>query len=240
MEKGPWCCHAMSYRASAKRGRQEDRVLDWFRRLIPQSGDFFMLFERHSAACVAAAEALAKLVKHEGEFSGLCAEIRDREHEADEIIRRVLNEVRQTFLTPFDRGAIIALIGAMDDTIDEIHACATAIELYDFSDFEPEMKEMADKVLGAIIMIDHGLPLLRDVARNGDKLHDLTARVVAVEGEVDSIHDRGLKGIYTRTRRTGDTLRFLVGREIYKHLERIADEFEDVANQIDGIVVDHA
>jgi predicted phosphate transport protein (TIGR00153 family) len=215
-------------------------VLDWFRRLIPQSGDFFTLFERHSAACVAAAEALSKLIKGEGDAAQLCAEIQDREHDADEIIRQVLGEVRKTFLTPFDRGAIISLIGAMDDTIDEIHACATAIELYDFSDFEPEMKQMAEKVLGATKMIDEGLPLLRDVARNGDKLHDLTAQVVRVEGEVDTIHDRGLKSNFTRAKDTGDTLRFMVGREIYKHLERIADEFEDVANQIDGIVVDHA
>jgi predicted phosphate transport protein (TIGR00153 family) len=215
-------------------------VFDWFHRLMPQSGDFFSLFERHSAACVAAAEALAKLTKGEGDPVKLCSEIQDREHEADEIIRQVLSEVRHTFLTPFDRGAIIALIGAMDDTIDEIHACATAIELYGFSDFEPEMKEMADKVLGAMKMIDEGLPLLRDVARNGNDLHRLTAQVVSVEGEVDHIHDRGLKSNYARAKNTGDTLRFMVGREIYKHLERIADEFEDVANQIDGIVVDHA
>lgn len=215
-------------------------MLDWFRRIIPQSGDFFTLFERHSAACVAAATALAKLTKGDGDAAALCAEIHDREHEADDIIRFVLDEVRKTFLTPFDRGAIIALIGAMDDTVDEIHACATAIELYNFSDFEPEMKEMAEKVLGAIEMIDRGLPLLRDVTRNGDKLHDLTAQVVRVEGEVDDIHDRGLKSNFSRAQKTGDTLGFLVGREIYKHLERIADEFEDVANQIDGIVVDHA
>jgi len=89
-------------------------------------------------------------------------------------------------------------------------------------------------------MIDEGLPLLRDVARNGNDLHRLTAQVVSVEGEVDRIHDRGLKSNYARGKASGDTLRFMVGREIYKHLERIADEFEDVANQIDGIVVDHA
>ena len=215
-------------------------MLDWFRRLVPQSGDFFALFERHSAACVAAAEALARLTTGEGDSAALCAEIRDREHEADEIIRLVLKEVRQTFLTPFDRGAIIALIGAMDDTVDEIHACASAIELYDFSDFEPEMKAMAEKVLGAVRIIDESLPLLRAVARNGDKLHQFTARVVAVEGEVDAIHDQGLKSNFVRAQQSGDTLRFMVGREIYKHLERIGDEFEDVANQIDAIVLDHA
>ena len=68
----------------------------------------------------------------------------------------------------------------------------------------------------------------------------MTAQVVSLEGDVDTIHDRGLKSNFARAKSTGDTLRFMVGREIYKHLERIADEFEDVANQIDGIVVDHS
>jgi uncharacterized protein Yka (UPF0111/DUF47 family) len=99
---------------------------------------------------------------------------------------------------------------------------------------------MAAKVLGATRLIDEALPLLRDVTRNGDKLHDMTAHVVRVEGEVDIIHDRGLKSNFARAKQSGDPLRFMVAREIYKHLERIADEFEDVANQIDGIVVDHA
>ncbi len=215
-------------------------MFGWFQRLLPQKGDFFGLFEAHAATLVGAADALLSLSKDDVSTGDMLQVIRDREHEADDIIRRVLTEVRKTFLAPFDRGAITSLIGAMDDTIDEIHACASAIELYDFSDFEPEMKEMAEKVLGATRLIDQGLPLLRDVTRNGDKLHELTAQVVRMEGEVDSIHDRGLKSNYTRAKDTGDTLRFMVGREIYKHLERIADEFEDVANQIDGIVVDHA
>jgi len=74
-------------------------VLDWFRRMVPQSGDFFALFERHSAACVAAAEALARLTKGDGDAARLCAEIQDREHDADDIIREVLSEVRRWRLT---------------------------------------------------------------------------------------------------------------------------------------------
>ena len=70
--------------------------------------------------------------------------IRDREHDADDIIREVLGAVRQTFLTPFDRGAITALIGAMDDVIDEIQAAASAIELYEVTDFTPHQQQMAD------------------------------------------------------------------------------------------------
>jgi uncharacterized protein Yka (UPF0111/DUF47 family) len=215
-------------------------VFGWFRRLIPQSGDFFGMFERHSAECVAAAEALGRLVAGDGAPATHHAAIRDREHNADEIIREVLNEVRVTFLTPFDRGAIVALIAAMDDTIDEIYACSSAIELYEFKDFEPEMELMVERILEAVKLIDDGIPLLRDVARNGGPLHAMTGRVVSIEGEVDVIHAKGLKANYSRARSDGDAIRFIVGREILKHLERIADEFEDVANQIDGLVVDHA
>jgi predicted phosphate transport protein (TIGR00153 family) len=215
-------------------------VLGWYRRLVPQAGDFFSMFERHSAATVVAADALLKLTRSEGDRHALIATIREREHAADEVIREVLKEVRQTFLTPFDRGAIIDLIVALDDTIDEIQGFASAIELYDKSDFEPDMQAMAEKIVGAVNLIDECMPLMRDVGGNGAQLHALTARIVAIEGEVDTLHSRGLKANYVRALEDGDTLRFIVGRETYKHLERVADAFEDVANQIDGIVVDHS
>jgi predicted phosphate transport protein (TIGR00153 family) len=215
-------------------------VLEWFRRLVPQAGDFFGLFERHSQATVAAAEALLRLVRGEGERASLIAEIRDREHQADELIREVLHEVRQTFLTPFDRGAIIGLIGAMDDVIDELQACASAVETYEFASFEPDMEVMAEKILAAVRLIDEALPLLREISRHGEKLHRLTAAIVTLEGEVDVVHTRGLMANYARAREDGDTIRFIVEREIFKHLEKVADAFEDVANQIDGIVIDYA
>lgn len=215
-------------------------MFDWFRRLIPRSGDFFALFEKHNAATVAAGEALAKLVRGEGDHAALVAEIRDREHDADDIIREVLSEVRQTFLTPFDRGAITGLIGAMDDVTDEINSCASAIETYGFTEFEPDMVEMATQICRALHQIDEALPLLRDVARHGSRLHDLTGEIVIAEGEVDIVHERGLKTNFARARADGDTVHFIVAREIFKHLEKIADAFEDVANQIDGIVIDYA
>jgi predicted phosphate transport protein (TIGR00153 family) len=198
------------------------------------------MFERHSAACVAASEALVQLVTGEGQREAHIVTIRDREHDADDIIREVLSEVRQTFLTPFDRNAIIGLIAAMDDTIDEIQACASAIELYDFVAFEPQMKEMAATIVNAVKLIDEALPLLRRITRQGPQLHQLTARIVSMEGEVDIMHAQGLKANFARAQANGDSVQFIVAREIYKHLEKISDAFEDVANHIDGLAVDHA
>lgn len=215
-------------------------MFDWFRRLVPKSADFFVLFERHSMATTAAGEALAKLVRGEGDRHALVLAIRDREHDADDVIREVLHEVRQTFLTPFDRGAITGLIAAMDDVTDEIQSTASAIETYAFTDFGPDMREMAEHICRALHKIDEALPMLRDVPRNGARLHDLTREIVTAEGEVDVIHTRGLMANYASAKASGDTVQFIVNREIFKHLEKIADAFEDVANQIDGIVIDYA
>lgn len=212
----------------------------WFQRLLPKSGDFFALFERHAATMVAAGEALVSLTAGDGDRAAHVRTIRDQEHAADEVIRETLHEVRQTFLTPFDRGAITSLIGAMDDTVDEMHAASQAIELFEVTEFAPQMKEAAQVALEAGKLIAEALPLLRDVSRNGHRLHDLTARIVQLEGQVDGLHDSGMRAVFQAQKSKPDPLGFMVSREIYKHLERIADAFEDVANEIDSLVVDHA
>ncbi len=214
-------------------------MFGWFQRLLPKSGDFFVLFERHAATMVSAAQALVSLTAGEGDRAQLLRTIRDQEHAADEVIREVLHEVRHTFLTPFDRGAITALIGAMDDTIDEMNATASAIELFEVTTYDSQMQEMARVVLDACKLIAESLPLLRDVERQGRRLHELTARIVQLEGQADGIHDAGMRAAFQAQKVKSDPLAFMVSREIYKHLERIADAFEDVANEIDSLVIDH-
>jgi predicted phosphate transport protein (TIGR00153 family) len=166
-------------------------------------------------------------------------EIVEREHDADEIIREVLQSVRRTFLTPFDRSAITSLIGAMDDAIDEMQQTAGAVDLYEVTAFDQEMKDMAAIIVDAARLTAEAIPLLRDVGGNATRLHELTERLVRMEGHADEIHAAGVKRLF-KEHGVGDTLRFIVGREIYKHLERIVDRFEDVANEIDGLVIDHA
>ena len=211
----------------------------WFQRLLPKTGDFFGMFEAHSATLTAAAEAMHKLVEGGPDGKTLVAEIDRREDEADEIIRNVLGTVRRTFLTPFDRGAITSLIAAMDDSIDEMLSAARAIDLYEIQSFEPCMKQMTKIILEQAYATAAAIPMLRDVSRKGAQIHSLTETIVRLEGQADDEHAAGLKKAFKELSEN-DPMGFIVAREIYKHLERITDAFEDVANEIDGIVVDHA
>ncbi|HUP67778.1 MAG TPA: DUF47 family protein, partial [Sphingomicrobium sp.] len=192
----------------------------------------------HSATLVGAAQALNKLVGDGAPDKAQIGEIHRFEHQADDIIRDVLRTVRKTFLTPFDRGAITSLIGAMDDAIDEMQDTARAIDLYELSSFTPEMKQMAALIGQSAGLVAEAIPLLRDISRNGPRLHELTEKLVRLESEADVIHAAGLKKAFQDHHE--QPMQFMVARETYKHLERIADAFEDVANEIDGIVIDHA
>ena len=210
----------------------------WFQRLLPKTGDFFGMFEAHAATLVAAAEAMNKLADGGTPQKDYIAEIERREHDADNIIRDVLRAVRRTFLTPFDRGSITSLIAAMDDAIDEMHSAAIGIDLYELKTFEPEMKQMITMTLEAARLTAEAMPLLRDISRHGVRIHEITEKIVGLEGAADDVHASGLQKAFRE--HYNAPMQFIVAREIYKHLERITDAFEDVANEIDGIVIDHA
>ncbi|WP_192878865.1 DUF47 family protein [Sphingopyxis lindanitolerans] len=216
-----------------------NRMFAWFQRLLPKQGNFFEMFEAHAATLSAGAEALARLMQGGDGIADHIQEIVEREHDADAITRDVLQTVRRTFLTPFDRSAITDLIAAMDDAIDEMQKTAGAVDLYDVTEFEPEMRDIAGLIVDAARLTVEALPLLRKISANGPRLHELTERLVRMEGHADEIHAAGLKRLFKEYGST-DTMRFLIARELFRHLERVTDSFEDVANEIDGLVIDHA
>jgi uncharacterized protein len=211
----------------------------WFQRLLPKRGDFFGLFEAHAATLMGAAQCLQQFAEDGASPHEQLERIREYEHIADDVFRAMLAAVRQTFLTPFDRGAITSLIGAMDDAIDEMLAAARAIDLYELRKLRSEMKEIIVLIVEAAALTSEAIPLLRDVSNNDEKLHQLTARLVQLEGDADDIHAAGLKRAFQEVAKTS-SLEFAVAREVFKNLERVTDAFEDVANQIDSIVIDHA
>ncbi len=216
-----------------------NRMFGWFQRLLPRQDNFFDKFESHAATLVAGADALARLLQGGEGMADHIREIVEREHDADAITRDVLQSVRRTFLTPFDRSAITGLIASMDDAIDEMQKTAGAIDLYEVTTIEPEMRDIAAIIVDAARLTAEALPLLRSIGANGARIHELTERLVRMEGHADEIHAAGLKRLFKDVGKK-DTLRFIISQELYRHLERVVDRFEDVANEIDGLVIDHA
>jgi uncharacterized protein Yka (UPF0111/DUF47 family)/8-oxo-dGTP pyrophosphatase MutT (NUDIX family) len=214
-------------------------MLKWFHALMPKQGRFFEQFEAHAALLVAGADALALLLQGGDNMDIHVREIVAREQDADDITRDVLQDVRRTFVTPFDRSAITSLIGVMDDAIDQMNGTEKAIELFEVTEFEPQMRDMAGLIVEAARVTVEAIPLLRSIADNATRINGLTERLVRIEGHADEIHDIGLKNLF-KTKAAANPMAFIVGQEIYSHLEKILDRFEDVANEIQGLVIDHA
>ena len=137
-----------------------------------------------------------KLLRGDGDRGAAIQKIMDEEHKADDIIRDVLVDLRKVFVTPFDRSAITQLIGAMDDSIDEMNATAKSAELYEVTTFEPGMRDIAAIVVEAARVTQEAVPLLRNLGKNASRLTELTARLVELEGHADDIHATGLKALY--------------------------------------------
>ena len=220
-------------------------MLGWFQALMPKEGLFFQLFERHATIVVAGAEALRKLLRGDDNIERYCKEIFQREAEADDITRQVLTAVRRTFITPFDRTDIQELITSMDDAIDQMNKTAKTIVMFEVRKFEPQMQQMSEIILQAAQLVREAVPLLSSIGANAGRLNALTAKIIAIEERADDVYNQGLKALFLANRqgnggdaRPGDAMSFIIGSELYDHLEKIVDRLEDVSNEINSIVID--
>jgi hypothetical protein len=216
-------------------------MLGWFQALMPREERFFHLFEQHATLIVAGAEALRGLLQGGETIEHYCRVIFERETEADEVTRQVLTAVRRTFITPFDRGDIQGLVTSMDDAIDQMNKTAKAITLFEVRNFEPHMQAMGEAILQAARLVLQAVPLLASIGKNAGELNKLTEEIIRVEEQADQLYDQGRKALFLASRPDGPghAMSFIVGAEVYDHLEKVVDRFEDVANEISALVVDH-
>jgi hypothetical protein len=213
-------------------------MLGWFQRLLPREEKFFALFERHAVAIAAAADSLRAMLEGGAEVSRHCRDVMRHEEEADAVTRDVLLGVRSTFITPFDRGDIKDLITAMDDAIDQMQKTAKAIVLFEVTSFAPEMRAMADSIRECSQLVRRAVPLLASISQNAGQLSEMCQQISRIEGQADETYDQGLKVIYQRAK-GADALEFVRNNEVFDHLEKCVDRFDDIANQIQGIVIEH-
>jgi len=213
-------------------------MLGWFRKLLPREDRFFDLFDHHVRTVVGGAEALERLLAGD-DVENNCRRIVELEDEADAITAEVLLAVRRSFITPFDRGDIKDLIQSMDDAIDMMHKTVKTVRLFEKTAFDPLMRDMGTTIVEAAHLVAEAIPLLSKVSANAAQLAAIAEKVTEVEGRSDDLHEQGLKDLFRRHGSGGDAMAYLIGSEIYGQLEKVVDRFEDVANEISGIVIEN-
>jgi uncharacterized protein len=120
-----------------------------------------------------------------------------------------------------------------------MHQTAKTITLFEVRSFEPAMQEMGELIVQAAKLTAEAVPLLGAVGKEAGRLSAITEEVIRLEGRADELHDKGLKALF-RAHASSNPMAFIVGSEIYGHLEKVVDRFEDVANEVHGLVIEHA
>jgi predicted phosphate transport protein (TIGR00153 family) len=210
-----------------------------FSRLMPRERRFFELFDRHAGLVLQASGVLIELLRGYDERerrSERIARILELEHGADKVTRETMSLLHQTFVTPFDRDDIHRLISRMDDVLDSIQDTAEALQLYDIERLTPEAVQLAELLRECCVRMQgavHQLATLED--------SELVLRLCLEIDSLESQADRVLRAAVSKLFREESDVRQLIKLEnIYQLLETATDQCEDVANVIQGVVLENA
>jgi len=206
------------------------------RRFLPREEDFFTLFERHAALTVEGAKQFVSLVSGEKNVRALAARIKEIEHETDVITHTCVEHLHTTFITPIDRDDIHRLITRMDDVMDYVESASERIALYELREMTPEVRELADVLVRATEEVALAVAGLRDLKR-AQAVLDHCIEVNRLENEADEILRNAVATLF---REASDPLLVMKWKEVYEALENATDRCEDVANIIEGVVLEHA
>ncbi|MEK7874699.1 MAG: DUF47 domain-containing protein [Pseudomonadota bacterium] len=207
-----------------------------FGRLMPREGRFFDLFNEHAEQIVQGSRELAALMASGDDLERRAHNVESIEKRADRITRSTIELLHKTFITPIDRDDIHQLISKMDDILDLLEDAAQLMFLYDVRVPTPEAKKLADICVVCCEKVQSAVALLSSM--------DNAAAIMAICADIDRLEsdaDHVMRAAIARLFRDEPDVRELIKlRTVYEHLETVTDRCEDVANIIQGIVLENS
>ncbi|SAK71080.1 phosphate transport regulator [Caballeronia pedi] len=207
-----------------------------FGRFMPTEGKFFEIFNAHAKCMVDASHELELLIDNLDDAEVHKQNVQANEKRADKLTHETIDLLHKTFITPLDRDEIHKLITTMDDILDLMEDVATAISLYDVRAVTSEASQLAHICTGTVTRVQKAVELLADMKRASEIL-----KICEEIDRLESDADRVLRSAMSKLFREEDDVKTLIKlKAIYELLETITDKCEDVANIIEGIVLENA
>ncbi len=204
--------------------------------LLPREGRFFDLFNSHAELVARAAVELKALFADLRELESRSRAIQRNEKEADRITHETVQLLHKTFITPLDRDEIHTLITGMDDILDLMEDVATCVFLYDVRVVTADAQKLAEICVACTLKVKEAVGMLESMD-HADAILGLCGDIDRLESEADFVFRSALAKLF---REESDAKQILKLKEVYQLLESITDKAEDVANVIEGIVLENA
>lgn len=205
-------------------------------RILPKKTEFFGLFSKHAALCVEGAGLLRDLLREPSQAEEGYRKVHTVEHQADRICQETMEMLHSSFITPIDRSDIHAISSRIDDVMDHIEATAQRIWLYEIHDPTPEMLEMSENVVRATHAMKAAVDGLAG-SLPAEKMRSLCVSVKTVEKENDRVLRRATARLFKEEL---DARALIKWKEIYEDVEGAIDRCEDVANVVEGVVLENS
>ena len=202
---------------------------------LTRDKEFWSAFTGHAELTVRASQLLVDMLEHPERKQKLAQEISDLEHEGDKITHDTVLALHQTWITPLDRDAIHGLISRLDDVLDFVDAAADRVGLYELQSVRPEAIEIAKILQLSCSEISRAMGHLQNM-KDSKPLLALCMHINRHEHDADQIFRRALARLFNE--RT-EPLELMKWRDILESIETATDRAEDVANIIEGIVLEH-
>ncbi len=204
--------------------------------LLPREGKFFDLFNQHAGLAANAATELQALLADLTQIETRSRAIEKCEKHADRITHETVQLLHKTFVTPLDRDEIHRLITGMDDILDLMEDVATCLFLYDVRAVTPDAQKLAAICVACTNKVKDAVRMLESMD-NAEAIMQICRDIDRLESEADFVFRSALAKLF---REESDAKQILKLKEVYQLLESITDRAEDVANVIEGIVLENA
>jgi predicted phosphate transport protein (TIGR00153 family) len=201
--------------------------------LIPRETKFFDMFEEDARNVLAAARLLQQFFRNYDDRERLASQLLDAEHAGDQISHDIGHKLESTFVTPFDREDIHALISRLDDILDLIEEVADTCILYNIDAPTPAAMEQAEIIVRQCEQIVAAMRTLDDFKH----LEPYWIEIHRLENDGDRIARRAIASLFSNGYGAIDIIKW---KDVYGLLEETIDACEDVANVIERIFVKHA
>ena len=212
----------------------------FFSKLLPQEGNFFALFDQHGAFIAEGARAFMRLVNGYADLESRethARQVGDAERQADRITAEVNRLLHRTFITPIDREQIHGLINAMDDILDLLQDASETMQLYDVQRIDEDTVRLAEISAKCCERVQHAVSLLSTI--NRPEVADAAIKTCEEIDKLESDADRVMRSAMSKLFREQSDVRELIKlKTVYEQLEAISDRCEDVANLIEGVVLE--
>jgi len=205
-------------------------------RLLPHDKSFFEFFEQQGRKTVEGCRALLAMVDDPTNVEAQAERVSQIEHECDDITHAVVELLHKTFITPLDRNDIYRLITRMDDIMDLAEAVADRYSLYEIKKSPADASELARVLVSSAENVLSAVSGLRDM-----KKPEVILQHCVEINRLENVADNLLRGALARLfREEKDPIAVIKWKEIYETLESATDRCEDVANIIEGVVLENS